>query len=801
MNRQFTYAVLCAVSLGCTTTTPGQQGPVSVEGSVASVPTADALIRVSAPARGVMRIQFSPSGEPAPQVTSFVVEPETLAHGAPVTVVENEGVVTVTGDGAAVRITRSPLHVALLDAEGTVISEETSSVEFEGAPSLRGPLHPDAHVYGLGDKVKSFDRRGKSYTLWNKGTWGWDARKTDPLNKSVPFVLVLEGERAHGIFIDNPSKALVDVGASNKKQFVYEASHAPVWDVYLFAGPDPKSVLEAWTALTGRMPLPPRWALGFQQSRWSYPTEGDVREVAAQLRANQVPADVVWLDIEYHQDYAPFTVNETAFPNFGPLISDLLAMHLRTVIITDMGIKKAPGAEPYESGTTQDVFLRKPNGSVFVGQAWPGDSVFPDFSLSRVRTWWGGLYAPYVEQGVAGFWNDMNEPDLLGGDSMPDDVRHRLDDGTSVDHLTAHNAYGHLNARATWEGVKALRPTARPFVLTRASFAGTQRWAATWTGDNRANREHLAVTIPQLVNLGVSGQPFVGADVGGFVGCPDRELLVEWHELGAYQPFFRNHATWGSCRREPWASGPAVLARIRTAIEARYRLLPYLYTAFEETARTGLPVMRPLWLEYASDPSTFANDRAFMLGRDLLVAPKLAAGAGPWDVVLPVADWWDVSAGLLVRDGGSITVTPMAGESVRVFARAGSIIPQQPVAQWADGQPAGELTLDVWPGEACEGSLYLDAGDGYGYQAGELRRVGFACDATESGITVRSTTASGAFPTWWSSTRVVIHGVPRAPSGVTSGVAGMQWQYAEDSQVVVATLPGGLADWSVSAAW
>lgn len=453
MTRQLGSAVLCAVALACTS--PGQQGPVSVEGNVASVPTADALVRISAPARGVMRVQLSPASAPAPQVTSFVVEPDALAHGASLSVDEAEGVVTVGGDGAGVRITRSPLRVALLDAAGTVISEETSSVEFGGRPSLRGALSPEAHVYGLGDKVGSFDRRGRSYELWNTDSYAWDARRGDPLYKSIPFLLVLEGERAHGLFIDNPSKATVDVGGRDKKQFVYEATHAPVWDVYLFAGPDAKTVLEGYTALTGRMPLPPRWALGYHQSRWSYPTEADVREVASQLRANQVPADAIWLDIDYQQDNAPFTVSSTAFPTFGPLIADLLAMHLRTVVITDPHIKKAPGAEPYASGLADDVYIHRKDGSVFVGKSWPGASVFPDFSLSRVRTWWGGLYAPFVEQGVAGFWNDMNEPALDNG-TMPDDTRHRLDDGTSVDHLTAHNVYGHLNARATWEGGRSV---------------------------------------------------------------------------------------------------------------------------------------------------------------------------------------------------------------------------------------------------------------------------------------------------------------------------------------------------------
>jgi alpha-glucosidase len=789
-------ATLCFAVLGC-----AGQGPVSVEGAVATIPTAEALVRVSSPAPGVMRVQLSPPGAQAPSVTSFAVDPEALATPAPLAIDEANGVVTVTGSGAGVRITRSPLRIALLDAEQNVVSEETSSVAFGLSTSLRGKLGSEAHVYGLGDKVGAFDRRGKAFTFWNTDTYGWDARKADPLYKSIPFMLVLEGGRAHGIFIDNPSRGRIDLGAADPKAFLYEAVHAPVWDVYLFAGPETKSVLSAYTALTGRMPLPPRWALGYHQSRWSYPTEGDVREVAAQLRANQFPADVIWLDIGFQQDNAPFTVFAHAFPTFGAMVSDLLALHLRTVVITDPHIKRTPGIEPYASGVAADAFIKLPNGSEYVGNVWPGASVFPDFSLSRVRAWWGGLYEPFVGLGIAGFWNDMNEPAIFDG-RMPDDTPHRLDDGTTVDHLTAHNAYGLLNARATFEGVKALRPNARPFVLTRAAYAGTQRWAATWTGDNVANRDHLAVTIPQLTNLGVSGYAFVGADVGGFVGCPDRELLVEWSELGAYQPFFRNHAVRDSCRREPWASGPALAARLRSAIEQRYQMLSYVYTAFEESSRTGVPVMRPLWLEFPNDASTYRNDRAFLLGRDLLVAPRLAAGSSPdWEVELPAADWWDVSTGRLVSGGGSVTVTAASGGSIGLFARAGAIVPQQPVTQWADQNPAGPLTLEVWPGEDCTGNLYLDAGDGYGYQTGELRRITWSCQPHANGISVSSATVSGAFPTWWSSTRVVVHGVPRAPTAVTIGANSVPFDYAEGAQTLTATVPGALADWILAANW
>jgi alpha-glucosidase len=764
-----------------------------------TVTTDDAIVQVSAPAAGVVRVQLSPVGQTPPSVASFAVDPAALANPVPVSVEVDGGVTTFRTSAMGVRVTHSPLRVDLLDDTGAVVAKLAGPAVFARQPSVTWTLGPSTHVFGLGDKVKSYDRRGQRYVLWNTDPYGWDPESSDPLYKSIPFLLFLDDGRAHGLFVDNPARASVDVGASDGGVLVYQADRAPEWDLYLFAGPDPRNVVAAYTQITGRMPLPPRWALGYHQSRWSYLSGTEVRDVAGQLRSDQVPADAIWLDIDYQQDFETFTVNPTTFPDFGSMISDLLAQNLHVVVITDPGIKRQPGYLTYDRGEAADVFVKTDGGTEFVGLAWPGGCVFPDFTLSSVRSWWGELYQPFVGQGVAGFWDDLNEPTVFLS-SVPDDAQHRLDDGTTVDEVGAHNAYGLLNARATHEGVRALRPALRPFVLTRAAYAGAQRWAATWTGDNSATRSHLAVTIPQLVNLGVSGHFFVGADVGGFRGCPDADLLAEWTELGAFQPFFRNHSERGTCRREPWANGPVVEARIRAAIERRYRLLPYLYSVFEEAARTGVPVMRPLWLEFPSDATTYANDRAFLLGHDLLVAPKLVAGTSPWQVTLPAADWWDTTTDLLVQGGGAVTVTPVGDESVRVFARAGAIIPQQPVTQSADVAPSGPLTLDVWPGAQCSGALYLDAGDGYGYENGDLRRVAFTCEVNASGISVSSSSV-GAFATWWSSTQVVVHGVPRTPTAVEAGGVEPAWQYDPSAQSVTVTLAGDAADWTLSVQW
>ena len=354
----------------------------------------------------------------------------------------------------------------------------------------------------------------------------------------------------------------------------------------------------------------------------------------------------------------------------------------------------------------------------------------------------------------------MNEPASFN-DSKTLPVSARPSPGRRYDAvaLFVHNAYGSLNAQATYDGLRRLRPNERPFVLTRAAYAGTQRFAATWTGDNSATREHMALSIAQLANLGVSGYAFAGADVGGFVGCPDEALLVEWTELGALQPFFRNHSGKDTCRREPWVHGSTSEARIRTAIERRYRLLPYLYSVFEESSRTGLPVLRPLWLEYPAMPAAKATRIATCWARIYWSRPSWSRVTAATSFSLPHAAWYDTVTEALLETGGAVQIAAST-DSVRLFARAGAIIAQQPLVQSTDQVPNGPLELDVWPGERCSGSLYLDDGHSLAYASGAFRRISYACRSHRAGIDL-SAQSSGAYATWWSSTKLVVHGVAR----------------------------------------
>ncbi len=769
--------------------------------------TPGAHLRATVPLAGVVRVRLWPTGAAAPDV-SFAVD-AAAAHPVPFVVEESGEEVRLRAGSLTLRVNRRTLAFALRDAGGQLVAEAPEPATWDPAGAggrLAFALAPGERVYGLGDKAHAQDRRGGSFTFWNYDNYGWKAG-SDPLYKSIPFAVLLREGEASGLFVDVPARSHVDVGAARADRLRWHVERGG-FDVYLVAGPDPKTVLSRYTALTGRTPLPPRWALGHHQSRYSYGSEKEVRALARRFAREGFPVDAVWLDIDFQEGFAPFRIDRRWFPRFEGMVKDLLAERIRTVVIADPHIQVKPGSEPFESGARGDHFILDPEESnrdgrpvAYEGKVWPGMSAFPEFTLARTRAWWGGLFRQYVDAGVAGFWNDMNEPAVFNvTKTMPLSVRHRLEGGGTADHVSIHNVYGTLQARATYEGVRALRPDARPFVLTRAAYAGAQRWAATWTGDNRSDREGLALTLPTLLGLGASGYAFVGADVGGFEGCPDEVLLTEWIELGAWQPFFRNHSAKNTCRREPWVHGKAATARRRAAVERRYALLPYLYTVFEEASRTGLPVMRPLWLEHPRDAAVAAEDRAFLVGRDLLVAPKLVPGDGPFSVTLPAGAWFDVASGARL-EGGPRELAPSPGSSVRVFARAGAIVPEGPVVTRAADEPRGSLTVHVWPGPDCRGALYLDAGEGFAYREGALRRVTYSCAPARDGIAVTAT-SSGPYPTWWTATQLVVHGVPRAPKHAwTAGGGALAVRWDASVQAATASLPGGGAEFSVTLRW
>jgi alpha-glucosidase len=760
-----------------------------------------ALLVVSALRDDVLRVRVGSSGQ-LPEDASWAVLPVARTASVAVTPETSGMAVGFKTAKLHVSIRRDPLELTITDMDGHVIAAQLPGrpIEYNGTAFRMYMKSPeDEHYFGLGDKPGPLDRRNEAFTNWNTDAFGWQ-ESTDPIYKSIPYFLTFRQGISAGIFLDNTWRASFEFNKEYRDAYSFGSENGPL-DFYVLYGPEPKTVVETWAWLTGTTPLPPIWSLGYQQSRYSYYPESEVRRIGSTLRSEHIPADVIWLDIDYQLKNRPFTVDPERFPHFDQMIKDLKAEHLRTVVITDLHIADLPnsGYKPYDEGAAGDHFVKNPDGSTYVGTVWPGKAVFPDFTQKASREWWGTLYSDFVGKGVAGFWNDMNEPAifLVPSKTMPDDIQHRIEEPgfatRTATHLEVHNIFGMQNTRGTFEGLLKLQPNLRPFVMTRASYAGGNRYAATWTGDNSSNWSHLRQTVPQLLNLGLSGFAMAGADVGGFAASPQAELLTRWFEVAAFQPIDRDHTATGTRPQEPWENGtPEDVNLRRRYVEERYRLLPYLYTTAEEMSRTGLPIDRPLFLEFPhgavdGQPLDLSNAGAFLFGPDLLVAQSpFPDEVDDYTVGLPPVGWYDYWSGARVdastgRKGidNAAIVQPEVRihrtlDTLPVFVRAGSIVPEQPLVQSTDEKPEGPLTLRVYPptaiGNDCSGTLYLDDGVSYDFKKGAFLRLKFSCRLSAQGLVLTVAPREGNFPPWWGQFSVEIYGVNKPAANVTTSV-------------------------------
>jgi alpha-glucosidase len=757
------------------------------------------VVRITALRNDVLRIR---AGDGAlPEDASWAVLAEARSAVIAVTAEINAASAGFSTASLRLRVDRATGRCTLLDLAGNVLQQDAEPMRFEGSGFRLAKVMPsDEHYFGLGDKTGAFDRRDEAFRMWNTDAYGWQ-ESTDPLYKSIPFYLSYRAGTSLGVLIDNTWPSSFDFGKTLGNTLQYRAEGGPA-DVYVLYGPSAKHVLENYAWLTGPTPLPPLWALGFQQSRYSYASQSRVLEIADRLRKDCIPSDAIYLDIDYQYKNRPFTVNKESFPDLAGMVGTLHREGFHAVAITDLHIADLPGQNyaPFDSGVAGDFFVKNADGSLFVGPVWPGPSVFPDFTRQQARAWWGSLYKHFTKIGIDGFWNDMNEPSVFNSlKTMPDSVVHRIDEpgfaARSATHSEIHNVYGMENSRATYDGQLALKPDVRPFVLTRATYAGGQRYAATWTGDDSATWNHLRLTTSMLKNLGLSGFSLAGADVGGYAGTPSPELLTKWIEISTFQPIDRDHAEKGTGDHEPWANGSEQEEIRRHYIQERYKLLPYLYTVMEEGTRTGLPLLRPVFLEFPDaaldwhpiDVDLNASGE-FMVGTDLLVAaPPFLDKATDYDAELPSAGWYDFWTGKQV--GGAQIQTTSGGlqpeaeagptlSTIRihpelailpVFVRPGAILPTEPLVQSTEEKPQGPLTLRVFPGPNCSGGLYQDDGVTFAYKRGEYLRMNFTCAALPggNGLTIHISKHEGGYSAWWKEIAVEVNGLPTAPVSAT----------------------------------
>jgi alpha-glucosidase len=602
--------------------------------------------------------------------------------------------------------------------------QHTTTIKIESGTSL----------YGTGEVFGPLLRNGYVTECWNTDAYGYNS-PIQSLYQSHPWVLAVRKDgTAFGVLADTTWRCRIDL----TKEIKFSAE-GPSFPVIVIDANSPANVMRKLASLVGKLPMPPKWALGYHQCRYSYYPADRVREIAQGFRSHQIPCDVIWMDIDYMNGFRIFTFDPNGFADPIGLNNDLHKMGFKSVWMINPGVKAEKGYFVYDEGTAGDYWVKKADGNEYTGEVWPGMCAFPDFTMPQTQDWWAGLYKPFMAKGVDGVWNDMCEPAVfnVATKTMPTDNIHRGGNGLpSGTHAQYHNVYGMLMVKATRQGIQQANPDKRPFVLTRANFIGGHRYAATWTGDNTANWEHLDYSVPMALNLSLSGQPFCGPDIGGFARGGDSKLFARWMGVGALFPFARGHTDKGSINKEPWALGKETEDACRIALQRRYRLLPYLYTVFYEASTTGLPVMRPVFFADPQDMKLRAEDDAFLIGSDLLVVPKLSP-TGNKTCAEPSGIWQTIS--LVGEDSSKQIDQPV------LKIRGGAIIALGKIVQNTTEESLAPLTLLVCLDEngTAKGTLYEDAGDGYGHLKGQYLLTSYRAKRDGGKVTVEIASQQG----------------------------------------------------------
>ena len=626
------------------------------------------------------------------------------------------------------RISKSPCRISIYDKQMNLINrdDKTFGVSFD-CDEVRcfKTLFKDEKFYGLGEKTGPLNRTGEQYVMWNSDKPRY-TNDTDPIYQSIPFFIGVrslsgnsEEKTAYGIFFDNTYKSYFNMGASNKRFYWFGAEKGEM-DYYFIYGPEIKTVISSYTELTGRMKLPPEWALGYQQSKWSYYPESTVKTLANTFRNKEIPCDVIYLDIHYMDGYRVFTWNKDRFPDPERMLKNLYSQGFKVVCIVDPGVKAdTTNYAPAKEGLKKDLFAKYPDGVVYEGEVWPSWAFFPDFTKKETREWWGEKNANLIKQGVSGIWNDMNEP-AAWGQAIPDIVQFN-DQGYGADMKKIHNVYALEEARSTFIGIKKEFPDSRPFILTRAGFSGIQRYAAVWTGDNMATEEHLKLACVMPQGMGISGITFCGTDVGGFFGAPTPNLYTRWMQLGAFTPFFRQHSIIDQKDKEPWAFGDQVEVWVKNIITLRYEMLPFFYTEFYNASKTGLPIMRPMFLNFQNDDECYSTgvQYQFMIGENLLVAPVVSENENFKKLYLPEGkwlDWWNSK----VYEGKQWIIVEAPMDRIPLFIREGGIIPLQEKQNYVGEKNISLIKFKIFPAQNSEYDLYEDDGISTNYENGDF---------------------------------------------------------------------------------
>jgi alpha-glucosidase len=667
-------------------------------------------------------------------------------------------------------IDRNPVRFSFYTSDGRLLSADDKSfgTSWLGTEvTTYKKLISDEKFIGLGEKTGNLDRRGTAYDNWNTDNPRYGPND-DPLYVTIPFYMGIHSGLTYGIFMDNTHRSRFNFGASNDRFSSFSADDGEM-DYYFMHAPTIAGIIRQYTNLTGRMTMPPIWALGYQQCRWSYFPDSEVLSIAQNFRDRKIPLDVMYLDIHHMDAYKIFTWHPTRFSNPQKLLSDLKNMNIHTTLIVDPGIKVEKGYDAYEDGLKKNVFASYPDGEVYTAQVWPGWCHFPDFTKPAAREWWGQKFQGLVNDGVTGFWNDMNEIASWGNGYTPHLVEFDWE-GQKTSYREAKNVYGMLMARSTYEGTRKLMNDKRPLIITRAGYSGLQRYTALWTGDNQATDEHMMLGCRLVNSIGLSGIAFTGVDVGGFSKDPSPALFARWIGVGAFTPFFRSHTHHDTRQAEPWSFGETVENISRNYITLRYKLMPYIYSAFHESVETGMPVSRSLAIDYTFDEKIyhFIYQNQYMFGPSILVAP-VESTRDLVKVYLPAGEWYNFHNGQKF-EGNSEIIAESPMHMLPLYIKGSSVIPMQNAVQSTADNTGGTLYLHVFNGSgSSEFVYYEDDGVSYNYEKGNYYSRSLNFDGTGKKLIVGK--ADGPYPSKFTRLEVILHGFDKATSFKINGKA------------------------------
>lgn len=664
------------------------------------------------------------------------------------------------------RIQKTDMRLSIFDLDENVILEDElgfhweESYEYGGNIVKMSKASKDGECfYGLGDKATQMNLKGKRLENFATDQYAFQ-KDQEPLYKVVPFYIGLQNKQSYGIFFDNTFRTYFDFCHERRNVTSYWAEGGEM-NYYFIYGPQMQDVVTTYTDLTGKPELPPLWALGYHQCKWSYYPESNLKEVAAKFRELKIPCDALYLDIDYMEGFRCFTWNKEYFPDPKRMVAELAEDGFKTIVIIDPGIKIDKEYAVYKEALEKDYFCKRADGPYMKGKVWPGECNFPDYTNPAVREWWAGLFKELISDiGVKGVWNDMNEPAVMEvpNKTFPMDVRHDYD-GNPCSHRKAHNIYGTQMARATYHGVKRFAYPKRPFVITRSAYAGAQRYTSSWTGDNVATWEHLWIANIQVQRMSISGMGFTGSDIGGFAEQPSGELYARWIQLGVFHPFCRTHSSGDHGNQEPWAFDEEVIDITRKFVNLRYQLLPYLYTMFWQYIEEGIPMLKPLVYYDQEDIQTHYRNDEFVFGNQILVCPILEPNALGRRMYIPRGQWYNYWTNETVNGGKEIWVDTKFDE-IPIFVKAGAIIPKYPVQQYVGELEFEELTLDIYYKEGKEKSVvYEDAQDGYDYKKGRYSFLSFQTTGKEKELIIQLH-KEGKYDTNYSKYKINLIGLP-----------------------------------------